>query len=64
MSLEISAMHYIFINDKDDKPFPVDNEADQDDEENKKNSQCYSDSKGNCWNYDKETTEKQSKEQN
>ncbi len=51
MSLEVSPSHTgltaIFISDDDDKPFPVDNEADEDDEENAKNSQRCSDSNAN-----------------
>lgn len=46
MSLKFSPIHtdliVIFIRDDSDKPFPVDNEADEDDEENAENSQCRS----------------------
>lgn len=66
MSLEFSPIHTDFtvvsINDDNDKPFPVDNEAKEDDEENAKNSQCYSDGIANdSWNVDKDYDRKTTK---
>lgn len=51
------------MNDDDDKPSPVDDEANEDDEENAENPQGYSNSKANdSWNVDKEWDREKSSE--